>query len=143
MLQIAVVTTLQQVEDMASHCCPVGDVFDMIKRYPRILQISLRLHLCTKLAPFPNSLTNILKIQKPFDHKFPLEIKILGCNRNNSWTSIQGCFQCNIPLDDAWMKQQGYEHLESLILWTCPRCVLVVRPSKARGCHHPCHWTNV
>jgi hypothetical protein len=46
-------------------------------------------------------LTNILKIKKPVDHKFPLEINILGCNHNDLWTSIQGCSQCNIPVDDA------------------------------------------
>jgi len=38
---------------MASHCCPTGDVLDMVKHYPRILQISLKLHLCNQARSIP------------------------------------------------------------------------------------------
>ncbi len=29
---------------MASHHCPIGDAFDMVKHDPRVLQIAPRLH---------------------------------------------------------------------------------------------------
>jgi hypothetical protein len=38
---------------MARHCCPAIDVLNMVKHYPRILQISPRLHSCNQLHSIP------------------------------------------------------------------------------------------
>jgi hypothetical protein len=76
---------------MASHCCLVDEVLDMVKHDQRILQISpsyiyMQLGL---LCSQPCQSTSWK--WRPWNQKNSLKIDIHRCNGSHSWISIQGC----------------------------------------------------
>jgi hypothetical protein len=76
---------------MASHCCLVDKVFDMVKHDLRILQISPS-YIYMQLGLFCSQPCQSTSWKwRPSNQKNSLEIDIHRCNGSHSWISIQGC----------------------------------------------------
>jgi len=52
---------ISQIINMASHYCPIGDAFDMVRHDPKILQIAPRLHLSNEAHSSPNPIDEHLE----------------------------------------------------------------------------------
>jgi hypothetical protein len=85
----------------------------------------------------------IVKKERPSNQIFGLGNNILKWNDDNSWTSTQGCYQCNLQLDDAWTRQQGCVHSMSSRQWICPQFLWINGLWKPCNYCHRCHWIDV
>jgi hypothetical protein len=73
----------------------------MIKHYPSVLQIPSKLHLHNEACSTSHAIYQHLENEKPFVLQLDLGSSVPGCNHNDFWTSIQGCYQYNHPLNNA------------------------------------------